>query len=424
MIFNWRILRPSFSASGGQLKLATVNPTSFWNKGVMSLARKKARFRIYLPWGALLAFMILLLTHFYQDIGNFDIDSIDRVWDLFRSKLLDRADHWLTAQWKWKPTDSDVVNITVGIVHVMLIAAIILPCAFLTWFAYAFGYVAPLCIGTTAGYVAAYIMDSVSRTHVPYQAFMLNGSRIATYVSHTLIAGLTLYLIQPANIRLGSLKPIKIAIAIIYDAITGGKGVNAMNRNPPVVIPQVFDENQIDAGLLRYRADKRLLDVFISGLVERYKDEAQIKVIRKKLERLNLGKRYLDTLYQARQAYNRIVTFDEVDGLERQKRELEKKKLEAESARIDLEEEVKRKELELKLAQLKAQKSELMRKGKEKKPEEKKDEIREAVQKVRDRFFSIEKVKQEIRQMYPEEEAESMIDEFERMLVEERIIGK
>ncbi|MBM3303107.1 MAG: hypothetical protein FJY85_24575, partial [Deltaproteobacteria bacterium] len=196
------------------------------------------------------------------------------------------------------------------------------------------------------------------------------------------------------------------------------------NRNPPVVIPQVFDENQIDAGLLRYRADKRLLDVFISGLVERYKDEAQIKVIRKKLERLNLGKRYLDTLYQARQAYNRIVTFDEVDGLERQKRELEKKKLEAESARIDLEEEVKRKELELKLAQLKAQKSELMRKGKEKKPEEKKDEIREAVQKVRDRFFSIEKVKQEIRQMYPEEEAESMIDEFERMLVEERIIGK
>lgn len=400
------------------------------------MVRKKARFRIYLPWGALFALMVLLLTHFYQDIGNFDIDDIDHVWGLFRSMLLDREYRWLMVQWKWEPTHSDVANFTVGIIHAMLIAVIIPPCAFLTWFTYAFGYVAPLCVGTTAGYVAAYIIDSMSRAHVPYNAFMLNGSRAAAYVSHTLIAGLALYLIQPALSRLGIrpgsfkliLEPFKIAIAIIYDAIMGGKGVNTMNRNLPVnrgvVIPQVFDENQIDAGLLRYRADKRLMDVFISGLVERYKDEAQIKVIRKKLERLNLGKEYLDTLYQARQAYNRIATFDEVDGLERQKRELERKKLEAESARIALAEEVKRKELELRIAQIEAKRAELLQKDRGERQEEKKDEIREAVQKVRDRFFNIQRVKQEIRQMYPEQEAERMIDEFERMLVEEGIIGE
>ena len=391
--------------------------------------KKVVRFRICLFWGALIAIIILLSTSCYRDIGNFKIDNVDRTWELLHSRMFDGAYRWLIVQWRWTTADSDVVNITVDIIHVILITILIPLCAALVFCTFAFGYAVPLCLGSAAGYLVALM---AGRGDTYYFKFMFHSSRIAIYITHTLMfSGLLYSICSRFNIRMDSLefitRPLKTAIVAIYDIMTDGKGVNTLNRNNSigsgVAIPQIFDEQQIETGLLRYRSDKGLLRTYVSGLIERYKDETQIKVIKKKMERLDLGREYLEALYQTRQAYNKVMTFDEVEDLERRKRQLEQKKLEAESTRLELAEEVKRKTLELKLAQLDAQTAEVLQKANIEKKDDR-DDVRMAIQRIRDSVISIERIKLEIKQSHPKEEADRKIDEFDRMLVEKGIVGE
>ena len=209
-----------------------------------------------------------------------------------------------------------------------------------------------------------------------------------------------------------------------------------MPSKPQILIPQVFDERAIEAGILKYRSDRRLLSTFLSGLTERYKDEAQIKVIRKKLEKLNLGKEYLEMLYQARQAHSKLVRFDEKEELESQKLELEKKKLAVELSKVELAAEVERKELELKLAKLQAEQAELSEGRKEPSEEEQEQKLVGKAQREIANTIALEAAKiegifrraaflaeqeEKIKEKYPTEIAERIIDLVDRMMTEEGI---
>jgi len=393
--------------------------------------KNKVRYRVCLFWGLLIAMIILFATDGYDNIGDFDIDNVDWTWHKLHTKIYDGAHHWLFVQWKWDSADSDAANAILGILHVTMIIVIIPLFGLMTVFIFAFGYVVPMCVGNTLGYIMAYAVDGYSKHHVSYNRYMLNTCYIAAYTAHTLLSGLALYVIfRWLNIRMDSFgfitEPLKIAAISIYDGITGKKEVEPMNRLPnkaEVILPQVFDEREIETGLLKYRSDKGLLNVYVSGLIDRFKDDAQIKVIKKKIERLSLGKEYLDKLYEAQQSYNKVATFGEVDAIERQKRQLERRKLDAESDRLDLMDQVKRKTLELRLAQIEAKRVELLQKDREVRKEDR-DDIKATIQKIRDSVTTIEGIKQEIRNSHPAEEAERIIDEFERMLVEKGITGE
>jgi len=427
---------------------------------------RKTKFRVCVFLGFATVILLSGLTDFYDGVRNY-IDDPEDAMAVLKGRLWGPTRYWLFQRWSWQPTNSDLVNINIAILHVVLIAFIVPVALFLIWFLSSFAYLLPLLVGLLAGYAAAFLTNGLSIllsevgagfTQVSYEHFSLKGGLIAIYFSHVLLIGFSLYFVTPLLRKLGSgpaklvyrslLKPILVGIAVIYEGSSKRKAAKTKMitrrryeiapHKAQVFIPQVFDEGAIEAGLLEYRSDRKLLSTFLSGLAERYKDESQIKVIQKKLEKLKLGKEYLEVLYDAREAHNKLVRFDEKEELESQKRALEKKKLGAEIRIVDLETEVKRKELELKLARLQAEEAELKEGKKELSEEEQEQRLVEKAQREIANTIALEAAKiegifqrasflaeqeEKIKEKYPAEIAARIIDLVDRMMTEEEDVG-
>lgn len=421
---------------------------------------KKTRFRICLFLGIVIVILLLFSTNFYNRLPDIE-DRPDLVSDVLKARLWGPAHYWLFVRWSWQPTDAAIVNVAAGLIHAILIAIIVPVVVFLIWFLTCFAYMAPLFIGGLLGIVAAALTNALSILlskvgagfdQVSYETFYIKGGFIGVYSAHALLIGFSLYFIMPllrklvfgvAKLIKLVFKPVLVGVALTYDGLRNRKAVSGrmrgqkgdiVLRKTQVLIPQVFDEKAIDTGLLQYRSDKRLLTTFLAGLAERYKDEAQIKVIRKKLERMNLGKEYLEAVYKAQEAYSNVARFDVREDLKTKEFELKRRKLDAELRKTGLVEEVEKKELELKLAKLAAEEAELKKAKKEPAEEEEEQKLVEKAQRkiantiameaaqiegIFKRAAFLAEQEEKIKEKYPSEVAERIIDLVDRMLREE-----
>lgn len=342
-------------------------------------------------------------------------------------------------KWSWSPTHSTILNILIGILHVVLLA-ILFAIIIITVIIYFIGYALGLLIALVVNILAFIPRDLFGLNFGPFPygifgqvvsaiivilfQFVMVGYFIDTYI----ITFLERYFINPI------IKPIirfifkSFSFLLVAFKKTGEERVMIKEDgkigpiNDKVVIPEVFDEHQIEMDLQRYRSDKRLLKNYLSDLASRFDTASQIKVIKKKVEFFNIGKDLFESAYNARMAKAKFDRFAQEQEIEAKKLQIEKKRIEEELNRVDLEEKVKRKELELRLSEIEAQETKL------KEGPVKDNSVGTAIHKIKDKSVSIEEAKDEIRKMgkkkgKSEEEIEAMIDEFNRILVEEGILG-
>jgi len=329
---------------------------------------------------------------------------------------------WAAEDLDWSPTDSVILNIIIGILHVGLILFLVgLTVGLLVVIG---GLVL---LGGLAGLILAFLINigifilkdifGLELRSVPYGPFAEIGG-IVTAVGSCLsfLYFLSYRYITPS---LGK------GAAFLLVMFSGkSKEVRKMEererkevapKEVEVVIPEVFDEREIETGLRRYHSDGGLLRAYLAGLAERYREEWQIKVIRKQLEKLQLAREYLEEVYRVKEMQHKIREIDQ--RIEREE-EVERKRLET----AMLEEEVKQRKLRRELERL----EESPRKSKEELIEEAKIylEAEKIVEEMKtkaffDRAVAMTLKRIEIEEKYPPEVAKEILDLVDRMMTEE-----
>lgn len=389
---------------------------------------KKLKFFFCLLCGAYIVYVI-----FYTGLGKNIGLGYDNLWEFLWEPIWEFTTNWLFDDWDWEPTPSTFVNICIGFFHGIVIAVavpvvvafIVVSVVYYYALPYATGY-----IGYAAGAIFVHITSNERWFKIGFDA----GFRIGL----GFLIGLSIYGVFLPIIWHLLLKPVfkgilllfvgfrKEGMDMVYDPEEGMFKTEQTEQE--VLIPEVFDEKQIEAGIKKYSSDQRLLTVFIDGLTQRYKTQSQMKVIEKQLEYLNIGKEYLDKVYEARVAQRKLERVDKEQNIELQKIELEKKRLAKEDERLELEDRVERKSLELKLAELEAKVAQLQEKqsgvDKEQAAVEKaKKNISDAasirktqIKSITEEVEALAEEKRKIREKYPPEQAEEIIDLLEQAM--------
>lgn len=402
----------------------------------MSKERSKLRFYISLLLGVAVCLLLLLTDSWAKLIMRYD-----NLWNFLWKPLWGWLYEWLFELWRWSPTSSGVMNFLIGLLHLAIIV-IVVPVSFLAVLAIVFYfYIIPYIIGWCGfalGYVIAFLIDGVNwavseifSTRLYLTPRARYGDAAAVISFHAAFAFLTgvaiRYLVMPVVVPLAHkliIKPVLLAFALVFvrgRRETGGTGMAKGKKesatplgDPEIEIPEVFDEGKITAGIERYRSDGRALTAYLTGLVKRFNTQTEISVLKKKMEYYNVGREYLEAAYQARVAKHQLKRVDEAQAIEDKKLLIEGKRLQKELDMVDLEAQVRERTLRYKLSQIDAEEARL-------KDESKGKDLKESIGKIKDKVEIIEEFKQQMREKYPEDEAEEMIDEFIRMLIERQL---
>jgi len=201
------------------------------------------------------------------------------------------------------------------------------------------------------------------------------------------------------------------------------------------ISPVAFSEKAMIQDLLSALNNSNLLSVKLQSWKARAKGQDQLKafeMIREMLEKETDIIEAYTANQQARLDFENLKEFNQYLQKERLKGQLTEEKykqaeLEEKLKRMKLEEEYKRLELQRKIEGLKKVREETeSRIERIKKEQLEKIDFQEEVRKVKtlklaDRIEYLHKLKKEWRQKYPSEEAEEIIDQLDRMLVEEGI---
>lgn len=378
----------------------------------------KARFAVSMFLAVFVVFLFIVTP-----FSNLIKGSLGELWTRLWGSLWSGTAHSLFESWSWTPTHSVILNIILGAIHVILIVFIVPAVLFLIFYIFIYFYLTPfLCgwCGIGLGYLVGFLINipvwllrDIFRANIgslSYEFFRRAGAVFGGYGGFTFLIGLFIYNILPIFWKL-IFKRTLIGIGVAFFGDKKEEEVKAKMKkekatileNPDITIPKVFNEKQIESDLKKYRSNTGILKAYFSGLAEQFRDENEIKVIRTKMDKLNIAKEYFNVAYELK------VTKAKLDRVDREQ-ELEEKKLKWKEKAVDLEGEVALADLEMKLAKIRADKAEVVS-GKDK------DQVKEAVRKIKDKVISVAEAKQEIRKKYPEE-AEEMIELLDQELAE------
>ncbi|MBD3330755.1 hypothetical protein GF354_04465, partial [Candidatus Peregrinibacteria bacterium] len=78
-------------------------------------------------------------------------------------------------------------------------------------------------------------------------------------------------------------------------------------------LPEVFDEAKIRNDLAKYKKNGDNLKLYLNGLTLRFHAKEQMKSIRKITELLDIGREYLDAVYENQKAQGKVnrITLEE-----------------------------------------------------------------------------------------------------------------
>ncbi len=193
-------------------------------------------------------------------------------------------------------------------------------------------------------------------------------------------------------------------------------------------IPEILNEKKIKKDLISHREKgEKPLNSYLSHLVERFKTDQEIKTLKKWAEQLNMTTQFIKASAEVKRAQSEFYRVDTESEMEKEKlktvrleHEYKQKELQQKLQNLDLEDEYKRLELQKKIDELKKpskpRESDLERIKRQE--SERALRIMERIKGITERMEFLSDWKKKMRREHPEE-AEEIIDEVDRMMVEE-----